>query len=140
MEDSAVEMQTIEDIVYDLEKGRCILFLGPYLPVYPVSTEKLDFYSVASLHLTELLVKANYNFDISQSQNLFYIAQKFISFKKNYRTRLEDEIAALYKIEIEKVKSGNNSCVPEIYNKILKLPWHTIVNTQPESCFKESIS
>lgn len=144
METLSLQPQTFDEIDWhglsnDLARNRVVLLLGPYLPLYPNGTEKLDFNSITSLHLSHLLLEANFPFDHSQSTNLFYTAQKFIAFKKNYRTRLEDEIADLYKVELEKIKSETNNNIPELYRKILKLPWHTIINTQPDNFFEEAL-
>jgi hypothetical protein len=128
-----------DDLCKDLNRKRCVLFLGPSLPVYPVGTDKLDFYSLASLHLSQQLLENNVPFDQAQSQNLYYIAQKFIVYKRNYRTRLEDEIADLYKTEGGKLKAGSADAIPALYKTILRLPWHTIVNMQPDNFFEHGL-
>lgn len=125
-----------DDLCKDLNRKRCVLFLGPSVPLYSVGDDKLDFYSLASLRLAQQLIENNFEFDHSQSQNLYYVAQKFVTFKKNYRTRLEDEIADLYKTEVEKFKAGSSEAIPELYKTILQLPWHTIINMQPDSFFE----
>ncbi len=116
-----------DDLCKDLNRKRCVLFLGPSVPLYSVGDDKLDFYSLASLRLAQQLIENNFEFDHSQSQNLYYVAQKFVTFKKNYRTRLEDEIADLYKTEVEKFKAGSSEAIPELYKTILQLPWHSII-------------
>ncbi len=137
-----IEIQTLEqvitdeidwyDLIEDLHKKRCILFLGPSTPVYTNETDKLDFYSIASIHLSKLLNKKNIQFDTSQTDNLLYMSQKFLESKNNVRMRLDDEIGELYSTEISKIMEGADDGLPMLYNNVSKLPWHTIVNTQPD--------
>ena len=144
METLAVQPQTTDEINWDdlckdLNRKRCVLFLGTSVPLYSAGNDKVDFYSLASLVLSQQLIKNNFEFDQSQSQNLYYVAQKFVAFKKNYRTRLEDEIADVYKTEVEKLKAESGEAIPALYKTILLLPWHTIVNMQPDNFFESAL-
>jgi hypothetical protein len=125
-----------DDLTRDVHKKRCILFLGPALPVYPLQGEKYDFYSLAAIHLSRLLKENNFEYDSSQSQDLYYIARKYLAFKNYYRMPLQDEIADLYKAQVEQLKRESNEAIPDLYKTILLLPWHTIVNMQPDSFFE----
>jgi hypothetical protein len=143
-EPSLVDEVEWADLINDLNKKRCVLFLGPTLPVYTDGNDKLDFYSKASLHLSKILAEKNVPFDASQKYNLQYIARKFLTYKKDVRIRLDDEIGALYNAEIEKLKKEGNTKLPDLYKNISSLPWNTIVNTQPdqflEYAFKDKAS
>lgn len=129
-----------DDLCKDLKKKKCVLFLGPSVPLYPVGNDKLDFYSLASLHLSQQLIEHDFPFDHSQSQNLYYVAQKFVAFKKNYHSRVEDQITDLYKIEVEKFKSASPEAIPALYKTILLMPWDTIINMQPDNFFESGLN
>lgn len=135
----AAEEINWNDLCKDLNRKRCVLFLGPSLPLYTFGNDKIDFYSLAALHLSEQLIQNHFEFDHSQSQNLYYIAQKFVAFKKNYRTRLEDELADLYKTEEQKLLKEKSEALPHLYKTLLLMPWHTIVNMQPDSFFEAGL-
>lgn len=123
-----------DDLIKDLSRNRCVLFLGRSLPVYTVDNEKTDFYSLASMHLYGL-IKDKIDIDPSQKENLYYIAHKFLSLKKN-RIRLEDEIAEVFKSQVALLKKESNEAIPALYKTILSLPWNTIVNMQPDNFFE----
>ncbi|MEO5997577.1 MAG: SIR2 family protein [Chitinophagaceae bacterium] len=125
-----------DDLTRDVHKKRCVLFLGRSLPVYPLEGEKVDFYSLAAFYLSEILEKNHYEFDKDQRQNLYYITHKFLAFKKNNRIRLEDEIAEVYKTQVAQLKTTLGEPIPALYKTILLLPWHTIVNMQPDNFFE----
>ena len=127
-----------DELTYHVHKKNCVLFLGPSLPLYQFEGEKYDFYSFASLHLSRLM--ENYaDYDPEQKFNLYYTAQKFITFKNKYRKRLEDELADLYKAEALKLKAENPEGIPSLFKSILAMPWHTIVNTQPDNFFEDAL-
>jgi hypothetical protein len=143
MDDLIIEPEISGEIKWDtlthaLHYNRCVLFLGPFLPLYQVGNNKVDFSSFAALHLSEELTHKGFEFDQSQSQNLSYIAQKFISLNNNYRPQLEDEISRLYSNAVLK-SAESNGVMPALYKTILMLPWHTIVNMQPDSFFEKAL-
>jgi hypothetical protein len=82
------------------------------------------------------MMKNNKDYDPAQSQNLYYTAQKFIGFKNKSRIRLENEMVDLYKSEAAKFKAETQEGIPSLYKSILNMPWHTIVNTQPDNFLK----
>ena len=129
-----------KDLCKDLKKKKCVLFLGPSVPLYTVGQDKLDFYSLASLHLSQLLIASDSEFDHSQSQNLYYVAQKFEAFKGNYHRRVEDQITDLYKAEVEKLKLESIEAIPALYKTILLMPWDTIINMQPDNFFETALN
>lgn len=138
MESLEVQPQTYgeikwDDLCEDIRRKRCVLFVGPSTPLYSIGEEKIDFYSLAAEHLSNIMLDDKYPFDYTQKQNLNYIAQKFILHKGNYRPRLEDVIADLYKTQLELLNEDANGSMPALYKTILKLPWHTIINMQPDT-------
>lgn len=143
--DSQVQSpQTTEDIKWNtltqaLHNNRCVLFLGPFLPVYALGSSKVDFNSLVSLRLSEEMIKKKDEFDQKQSQNLSYIAQKYISLNNNYRPQLHDEISKLFNDEVAKMQRELNDSIPALYKTILHLPWHTIVNMQPDNFFEKAM-
>lgn len=144
METPVLQPQTSDEIKWNtltqaLHNNRCVLFLGPWLPVYSIGADKVDFYSLAALHLSKELMANGYEFDHSQSQNLSYVAQKFIAFNNNYRPSLEDEISKLFNSEVVKMQAELNDTLPTLYKTMLQLPWHTIVNMQPDNFFQKGL-
>ncbi|MBD0378006.1 MAG: hypothetical protein ICV51_20550, partial [Flavisolibacter sp.] len=144
METQVLQPQTTDDIKWNtltkaLHNNRCILFIGPSLPVYSTGTDKVDFYSLAALHLSKELMDNGFEFDQTLSQNLYYIAQKFIAYSGNYRPSLEDEISKLYNNEVAKIIKDLSDTIPTLYKTILQLPWHTIVNMQPDNFFQNAL-
>lgn len=140
-----LQPQTIEEIKWDtltnaLFSNNCVLFLGPFLPLYRVGNSEVDFNSLAALHLSEELTHKGFEFDHSQSQHLSYIAEKFISFNDNYRPRLEDEISKLYATQVQKISGSSNGNMPSLYSTVLTLPFHTIINMQPDSFFDKALN
>ena len=145
METQVPQAQTTEEIKWNtltqaLHNNRCVLFLGPFLPLYTIGNDKVDFYSFAALHLSHELMDKGCEFDHSQSQNLYYIAQKFIAFHDNYRPNLDDEISKLFNNEITKLIAESGDTIPTLYRTILQLPWHTIVNMQPDNFFEKALN
>ncbi|MBD0366561.1 MAG: hypothetical protein ICV53_10725, partial [Flavisolibacter sp.] len=68
METQVLQPQTTDDIKWNtltkaLHNNRCILFIGPSLPVYSTGTDKVDFYSLAALHLSKELMDNGFEFD-----------------------------------------------------------------------------
>ena len=121
----------------DLHRKRCVLFLGRSLPIYSLENDKTDFNTLASSHLAKLIIKhGTIEFDSSQSDNLHYTAHKFLLMNKNNRVRLEDEIADVYKSQVEQLSGESNDAIPALYKTILRLPWNTIVNMQPDNFFQ----
>lgn len=144
METFAVQPPTTDEINWkdlckDLNRKRCVLFLGPSVPLYPLGQDKVDFYSLAALHLSQQLIEKKIDFDSSQSQNLYYVAQKFEAFNGGYRRRVEDQITDLYKSEVQKFKAESVEGIPPLYKTILLMPWHTIINMQPDNFFESGL-
>lgn len=128
-----------DDLVEDLAGKKCVLFLGPSLPIYSTGNNKLDFYSLASEHLSQLLKKEDPAIDLPPNLDLYYVAQRYLQTKNNFRPRLEAKICALYKTEIEKLKANSTDGIPTLYKTILDLPWNTIINMQPDNFFQDAL-
>ncbi len=128
-----------DDLVEDMAGKKCVLFLGPALPVYSRGNDKLDFYSLASEYLAQLLKKEDPAIDLPPNQDLYYIAQRYLQTKNNFRPRLEAKICTLYKTEVEKLKAESTDRIPSLYKTILQLPWNTIINMQPDNFFQNAL-
>jgi hypothetical protein len=131
-EPSLVDDIEWSDLLRDLHKGRCVLFLGPTLPVYSNKGESIDFYCKAASHLAGVLADKDVLFDRAQQYNLQYISRKFLQYKKDVRIRLDDEVAGFYAEEMKKIINEGRAGLPGIYKNIAQLPWDTIINTQPD--------
>jgi hypothetical protein len=126
-----------DELIEDLQRKRCILFLGPSLPIYDNSTEKYDFYSYAAQKLSTYLIPQDKKYDSTQSKNIYYTAQKYLKSKGDNRVRLEDKIVEIFVEEAERVRE-KTAGLPALYQHIAELPWHTVINTQPDNFLEKA--
>lgn len=112
------------NLLKDIERQRCILLLGPRLALGIDQNSEKPLVELLAMHLSEELKAEGIPFDSNASQDLSYIAQRFMTIPKIRRIDLEDEALTFY----QKFQSQPH----ELYQLIARLPFHLIVNSNPD--------
>lgn len=118
-------------LLNDIETEQCILFLGSSLATASYNGQTLPLNAIFALHLAKELEEDGISYEKTQSQNLPYIAQKFLSTLNATRTDLEFEISEIYK------KYASN--IPSIYQELAKFPFHFIINTNVDNFMLQAL-
>jgi hypothetical protein len=105
-----------EELINDIIAGRCILFIGPMIASSMEDGKWLSLIEKYCAGLSVELHRRNVAFDATATQNPYYLAGKFLD-GTEVRSKFERDLASqLY---------ANR---PEMYEKLARLPFNTIVN------------
>ena len=108
----------------DFDEARCILMIGPNLAGVEKDGEMLPMVEELSAYLADFLDQEGVDYDQKAKRNLPYTALRFFSIKGARRVDLED----LTKDFIQQ----NSQKIPATYEWLAKLPFHIIINTNPD--------
>ena len=112
-------------LVKDIQQQRCILLLGNRAAISTNTAgqpERLT--AMLARHLGQQMEAEEVAYEHDQSNNLAYMAQRFLSAPKTRRIDLEDEVTDFYTAAARQV--------PDFYQKLAALPFCLTVNLSPD--------
>lgn len=112
----------------DFGEKRCIVFLGPRIPVIKTKADWAPVVEELALFIAEQLDQYEVDYlkeEEKAKRNLPYVAERFLSIKGARRVDLED-VASDF---LQKVNQGS---LPSVYEFIAKLPVEVFVNATPD--------
>lgn len=122
-----------KNLINDIRQERCILLLGPMLPSIqlPGSTAPMLITDHLAGVLKKELEQEEIDFDGKLSRDAEYLAQRYLLIPFTKEIHLKDEVANIY--------AQFAGQIPDVYNKMARIPFHLVINTTPDTYYWQAI-
>lgn len=120
-----------KNITKDLEKQRCIVFLGPKLSSFAKDGSVLLMEEALASYFADYLDQYEIDYDPAARKKFSYISQRFLEVPGVRNQDLRDEVADFIKERM--------TTVPEVYAQIAELPVQMIINSTPDNFMVQAL-
>ena len=120
-----------KNITKDLEKQRCIVFLGPKLSSFIKDGETFLMEEALAIYFADFLDQYNIDYDPAARKKFSYISQRFLEVPGVRNQDLRDEVANFIEERMQ--------LVPKVYSQIAELPVQMIINSTPDNFMVQAL-